>query len=98
MIWRGKNGEVIRSPNAHTALVSKDTFDKVQQLLVDRRPTITHPRTVNSQYLLSPLLYCSRCGKPMIGVRVSQENIYTTDVVMLCDMMPMTVNRLASQG
>ena len=26
-----------------------------------------HPRTVNSQYLLSPLLRCAKCGATMVG-------------------------------
>lgn len=66
-VWTGKNGEVIRVPNAHSALVSREDFDKVQQLLTDRRPKVRHPRTVTSQYLLSPLLHCARCGAPMVG-------------------------------
>jgi site-specific DNA recombinase len=67
LVWRGKNGEVIRTANAHPALVSREDFDKVQQLLTDRRPNVRHPRTVTSHYLLSPLLYCARCSAPMIG-------------------------------
>ena len=67
LVWMGKNGEVVQTPNAHPALVSQRDFDKVQQVPTDRRPRVRHPRTVTSQYLLSPVLHCAGCGAPMIG-------------------------------
>jgi site-specific DNA recombinase len=67
LVWAGKNGESIRVSNAHPALIPREDFDKVQQLLADRRPRLRHPRTLTSQYLLSSLLHCARCGAPMIG-------------------------------
>jgi DNA invertase Pin-like site-specific DNA recombinase len=67
LVWTGKNGEDIRCHEAHPELVSRADFNKVQQLLVDRRPRVRHPRTVNSQYILSSLLHCTRCGATMIG-------------------------------
>ncbi len=67
LVWTGKNGETIRTPNAHPALISIDDFHKVQQLLTERQPKVRHPRTVTSQYLLSSLLYCAKCKAPMIG-------------------------------
>jgi site-specific DNA recombinase len=59
--------QVIRTPNSHAALVSRDDFERMQQLLGDRRPKTRHPGTVTGQYLLSPLLHCARCGATMIG-------------------------------
>ena len=67
LVWTGKNGEIIRTPNAHHALVSREDFNKVQQQLTDRRPKVRHLRTLTSRYLLSPLLHCAQCGAPMIG-------------------------------
>ena len=67
LVWTGKNRELITTNNAHPALVLRDQFEKVQQLLTDRRPKLRHPRTVASQYLLSSLLHCQKCGSPMIG-------------------------------
>ena len=78
LIWRprsknfvtssnGESTEVIRIPDCHAALVSKDDFDQVQQFLKNRRPTAQHPRTVSSQYLLSGLLHCGKCGYAMSG-------------------------------
>jgi len=33
LAWTGTNRELIRIPNGHAALVSRDDFEKVQQLL-----------------------------------------------------------------
>lgn len=59
--------QVIRTPNSHAALVSREDFERVEQLLGDGRPKTRHPRTVTSQYFLSPLLHCAKCGATMIG-------------------------------
>jgi len=78
LVWRSKNSkfnnagaktpsEVIRIPDSHPALISREDFDRVQQLLTERRPSARHPRTVSSQYLLSGLLHCGKCGSAMIG-------------------------------
>ncbi|MBM3132782.1 MAG: recombinase family protein, partial [Chloroflexi bacterium] len=67
LVWKGKGDEVIRTPNAHAALVSREDFDRVQNLLIDRQSKVRHPRTVNSPYLLSSLLHCRACGTSMIG-------------------------------
>ena len=50
--------------NAWLALVSRETFDLVQQGLHERAPTVQRPGRVGSQYLLSGLLRCGVCGKP----------------------------------
>ncbi len=65
--WKGRNRDTIRYPNAYPVLISKDDFDKIQGLVADRKSRVRHPRTVNSQYLLSSLLHCARCGASMIG-------------------------------
>lgn len=67
LVWTGKNGKVIRVTGTHPAVVSREDFDKIQQTLAERGARIRHPRTVNSRYLLSSLLYCAQCGAPMIG-------------------------------
>ena len=59
--------EVIRTSECHRALVSREDFERVSQLLKERRPTSSHPRTVSSQYLLSGVLYCGKCSSSMIG-------------------------------
>jgi len=78
LVWRFKNNvygnpkastsnDIIRVPNCHEAIVSIEDFNRVQQLLTKRRPISQHPRTVASQYLLSGLLHCGKCGAAMSG-------------------------------
>ena len=50
--------------NAWPALVSRETFDLVQQGLHERAPARQRPARVGSQYLLSGLLRGGVCGKP----------------------------------
>ena len=59
-----KAGEPVRVENAWPALVSRETFDAVQQGLHERAPAKQRPGRVGSQYLLSGLLRCGVCGKP----------------------------------
>jgi site-specific DNA recombinase len=63
--------EIIRIENNHPAVIGREMFEKVQALLRERSPEITHPRTVNSDYLLSGLLYCGKCGSGMLGCAAS---------------------------
>ena len=59
-----KAQEPVRVEDAWPALVSRETFDLVQQGLHERAPTVQRPARVGSQYLLSGLLRCGVCGKP----------------------------------
>ena len=59
-----KGLEPVRVENAWTALVSRETFDLVQQGLRERAPTVVRPGNMGSKYLLSGLLRCGVCGKP----------------------------------
>ena len=59
-----KAQEPVRVENAWPALVSRETFDLVQQGLHERAPARQRPGRVGSQYLLSGLLRCGVCGKP----------------------------------
>ena len=69
LVWgrRGKIQEPVRVENAWTALVDKETFQKVRELLKKRSPALSHPRRVASPYLLSGLARCGRCGKALIA-------------------------------
>ena len=53
--------------NAWEAIVSADTFDRVQKILRSRSFVETHPRRTSSSYVLSKLLKCKSCGKRMSG-------------------------------
>ena len=57
----------LRIEDAHEPLVCSEDFARIGALIAQRRPTVTHPRTTNSDYLLSGLLVCGACGKPYIG-------------------------------
>jgi site-specific DNA recombinase len=59
--------DIIRIENNHPAVISREMFEKVQALLKERSPEMTHPRTINSDYLLSGLLHCGKCGSGMVG-------------------------------
>ena len=59
--------EPLRIEDAHEPLVSIEDFARVAAVIAVRRPTVTHPRTSSSDYLLSGLLICGCCGAPYIG-------------------------------
>jgi site-specific DNA recombinase len=68
--------EIIRIENNHPAVISHEMFEKVQALLRERSPEMTHPRTINSDYLLSGLLYCGKCGSGMVGCAAKSSRFF----------------------
>ena len=87
LVWNRRNkrhgivrpndqSEVIRVEDNHPALVGRETFERVQKLMRKRSPQITHPRTVNSGYLLSGLLYCGKCGLAMLGCAAKSSKYF----------------------
>jgi len=59
--------DVIRVENCHPAIISPDVFERVQKNLKERSPKQMHPRRVNSNYLLTGLIFCGRCDHAMVG-------------------------------
>ena len=59
--------QVIRLENAHPAIVDKETFERIQELLKQRGSKNVHPRVWGSPYLLSGLVLCGECGHHMVG-------------------------------
>jgi len=57
----------VRTENACPAIVNRDTFLGVQEIMKDRMPAKVHPRRVTSPFLLSGLAHCAHCGKALIG-------------------------------
>jgi len=49
------------------ALIREKDFSRVQAALERRSFKSNHPRRISSNYLLSGLLYCGKCGKAMQG-------------------------------
>jgi len=61
-----RNG--IDYPGKHEPLVPKETWEKAQRIM-DRRGECPSLRRSNaSRHLLSGLLTCGRCGRPLVGV------------------------------
>jgi DNA invertase Pin-like site-specific DNA recombinase len=57
----------MRSEDAFPAIISKEQFLKVQQLMGDRTLVKNHPRRTASRFLLSGLAFCGHCGKALVG-------------------------------
>jgi hypothetical protein len=51
-------------------------YEKLQALLRERSPEMAHPRTTNSDYLLSGLLYCGKCGSGMVGCAATSSRFF----------------------
>ena len=65
---KGKKADnPVRVEEAWPALVSRETFEAVQQAMRKRAPNVQRPGRVGSTYLLSGLLKCGVCGKTYIG-------------------------------
>ena len=69
-VW-GKNSkrgnEPVRTENACPAIIDKEAFRKVQDMMKNRAPVKVHPKRVSSPFLLSKLAYCGHCGKALVG-------------------------------
>ena len=48
--------------NTHEAIISEELFNKVQQLIKQRQPKNQAAQVTASQYLLSGLMQCGKCG------------------------------------
>jgi site-specific DNA recombinase len=75
----GNNGNrqpPIRVEGAWTAIIDRETFEKVQARLGARAPKITHPRVVHSEYILSGLIRCKTCSAAMIGHAVKSGKFF----------------------
>ncbi len=69
-VW-GRNSkrgnEPVRTENACPAIIDKETFRKVQDLMKERAPVKVHPKRVSSPFMLSGIAYCGYCGKALVG-------------------------------
>lgn len=61
-------------PNAHPAIVDRDTWNAAQQLLNERGQR--SGRQGDSPYLLSGLVYCGLCGRTMVPVKGRNRRRY----------------------
>ena len=72
----GNASDTVRIENNHPPLVDWEVFEKVQCIIGQRNIRVTHPRTVNSDYLLSGLLYCGKCGATMLGSAAKSSRFF----------------------
>ena len=56
----------IRVEDGMPALVDRDTFDRVQELMKINRRAPSHTWT-HAEYILTDKLFCGKCGSPMVG-------------------------------
>jgi len=71
LIWGKKHKGNSLSPvikdNAWPAIIDKQLFETVQMTLNARAPKVIHPRCTSSNYMLSGLIKCRKCGASYIG-------------------------------
>ncbi len=60
----------------HEAIIDRDTFDRVQQQLAERRNCST-PHPSGGGFVLSGVLRCGKCGHKMIGDLSNGKHHYT---------------------
>lgn len=83
LVWGGRPGYAaaksgippVRVESAWPAIIDRDTFTAVRQVMAANAPQTAHPRIVRSFYLLSGLLYCS-CGRAMVGRSAKSHQHY----------------------
>ncbi|MCB9758162.1 MAG: recombinase family protein [Candidatus Omnitrophica bacterium] len=80
VLWKEKRtGKIINTPGAHEAIISKEDFERVQELIKNRTRALVHPRALTSDHLLSTFLRCKKCGHTMAacGAKSGQYHYYT---------------------
>ena len=55
----------VRVEGAFPAIVTAKEYRRVKKLLESRAPKVTHPMRASSPYVLSGLLTCDNCGRPL---------------------------------
>jgi site-specific DNA recombinase len=60
-------------PAPHPALISTELFDQAQQILRQRGDDASLRRSNQSDYLLTGLITCSRCGKRYLGAAANSK-------------------------
>jgi site-specific DNA recombinase len=72
----GSHLPAIRVEDAWSAIIDRETFEKVQAKLTARAPKVTHPRVVHSEYLLSGLVRCKTCNAALVGHAVKSGKFF----------------------
>jgi len=76
--------DIIRIENGVPAIISKETFERVQEIM-NRRQNKTPTSAAKETYLLSGKIFCGECGAVYCGNRHSSSNGKTTIVTYRCN-------------
>jgi len=60
----------VRVPNAHPTIIDMDTFQRAQEILMERKARVGGPGYPAAPYLFSGMLQCSKCGEKLIAEKV----------------------------
>lgn len=69
---RPREDWIIRE-NTHTALICQEKFDKIQQLITEKKGQEDRGWSCTKKYLLSGFLYCDSCGGKLYGGKVPKN-------------------------
>lgn len=64
----------IVNENTHPALITQDKFERVQQIVLDRREKDNKEWSCTRKYLLSGLLFCSSCQGKLYGGQIPKNS------------------------
>ncbi|QNU65780.1 recombinase family protein [Ruminiclostridium herbifermentans] len=64
--------------NTHPALITKEKFDRIQQIIQKRKENDSKEWSSTKKYLLSGLLYCACCGGKIYGIKLPKA--YAKDI------------------
>ena len=88
-VHRRKNGrvikvplndpDVIRVPNAHEAIIPRDLFDQVQNIIEKRRPQPGQIRASKHDFILSGLLWCDTHNCSITGSGNKERRYYVCE-------------------
>ncbi len=72
LMVRPESEWVIRE-NTHEPLISKDKFDRIQEIIRIRKEKDTKEWSCTKKYLLSGLLFCADCGCKLYGSKIPKN-------------------------
>lgn len=65
--------------NTHPALITKERFEKIQQIIQTRKENDAKEWSCTKKYLLSGLLYCACCGSKIYGIKLPKQYVKKID-------------------
>lgn len=68
--------DVIRVPESHEAIISREIFDRAQEILTKRRPLPGQLKSRRHNYILSGVLFCPEHNCPMSAYGSSTHHYY----------------------